>query len=92
MDKEVSNLYALYAYSARCCALVYAYFLNSIDLRVKDISHELSFFKSNRKAAVTSIYNEHQAMRSPSDFNRKRYVEIIKEICQFIAQVFNNLH
>ena len=59
-----------------------------IDICVKDISHELSFFKSNRKAAVISIDNEHHAMRSRSDSNRKRYVEIIEEICQFIVQSY----
>ena len=87
MDKEVPHLYAPYAYSAHLLRICLRLFLNSIDLRVKDISHELSFFKSNRKAAVISIYNDH-ATRSRSDSNRKRYVEIIEEICQFIAQSF----
>ena len=89
MDKEVSHLYAPYAYSARLLRTCLRLFFNlHRPTRVKDISHELSFFKSNRKAAVISIYNERHAVRSRSDSNRKRYVEIIEEICQFIAQIF----
>ena len=77
MDKEVLHLYALHAYSARLLRTYLHLVLkpHRPTQVVNDISRE--FLKSNRKAAVTSIDDEHQAMRIAGDYNHVRYVEII---------------